>query len=593
MTSPASNNAAFPSADQAGEGRNEPNAADRLLNALHQHGIDYFFANAGTDFASIIEGFARAFETGAPVPKPMAVPHENAAVAMAHGYYMMTGRPQAVMVHTSVGTANTINALIDAARDNVPLILMAGRTPLTEHNIPGARSAYIHWAQEMFDQAGMLREVVKWDYELRLPEQVEEVVARAYEIAMTEPRGPVYLSLPREVLAAAAAQIAASPPRAVPAAPHPNPASVAMLADWLQQAEHPLIITTAAGRHPATVEILGRFAERFAVPVVNSVPRYVNLPHSHPMNLGTQVMPLLEQADLVIVLDAEVPWVPAREQPAPGARIVQIGVDPSFARYPIRSFPCDLSIMAEPGAALEAIEAELAPRLPVDDKRLAARRRQLTERSAALRQRWTEESSKAGKAGTIDYVWFTRCIAEAAGPDAIIVNEYPFRLEHGKREKPGTFFAVSPAGGLGWGFGAAIGAKLAVKDRLVIATLGDGSYMFANPTACHWTAHAQNLPVLTVIYNNSIWNAVKMSTLGIYGSGAAARAQGKILADLSPSPQFEKLVEASGGVGFRVDAAADLPGVLKRAIEVVTKEKRQALVNVIAGNAPRDPPPRK
>ena len=223
MTSPATHAAAFPSAAQAGEGRNEPNAADRLLNALHQHGIEYFFANAGTDFASIIEGFARAFETGSPVPKPMAVPHENAAVAMAHGYYMITGRPQAVMVHTNVGTANTLNALIDASRDNVPLILMAGRTPLTEHNIPGARSAYIHWGQEMYDQAGMLREVVKWDYELRLPEQVEEVVARAYEIAMTEPRGPVYLSLPREVLAAAAAQIAQSPPRALPAATHPEP----------------------------------------------------------------------------------------------------------------------------------------------------------------------------------------------------------------------------------------------------------------------------------------------------------------------------------------------------------------------------------
>jgi acetolactate synthase-1/2/3 large subunit len=587
MTSPATQAAAFPSAAQAGEGRNEPNAADRLLNALHQHGIDYFFANAGTDFASIIEGFARAFETGSPVPKPMAVPHENAAVAMAHGYYMITGKPQAVMVHTNVGTANTLNALIDASRDNVPMILMAGRTPLTEHNIPGARSAYIHWGQEMYDQAGMLREVVKWDYELRLPEQVEEVIARAYEIAMTEPRGPVYLSLPREVLAAAAAQIALSPPRALPAPTHPSPATVATLADWLHRAEHPLIVTTAAGRYPENAEILARFAERFAVPVVNSVPRFVNLPHSHPMNFGQSVMPLLAEADLVIVLDSEVPWVPAREQPAPGARIVHIADDPTFARYPIRSFPCDLSIVAGPGPALSALEAALAPKLPADDKRLAARRKLLGERSAALRQRWADEGAKAGQGGAIDYIWFTRCVAEAAGPDGIIVNEYPFRLEHGMRERPGTFFATSPAGGLGWGFGAAIGAKIAAPDRLVVATLGDGSYMFANPTVCHWLSQARELPLLTVIYNNSIWNAVKMSTLGIYGSGAAARAQGKILADLSPSPQFEKLVEASGGVGFRVDRPADLPGVLKRAIAVVTEEKRQVLVNVICGTATR------
>lgn len=585
MSSPAQ--AAFPSSDRSAEGRNEPNAADRLLNALHQHGIEYFFANAGTDFASIIEGFARAFETGAPVPKPMAVPHENAAVAMAHGFYMTTGKPQAVMVHTNVGTANTLNALIDASRDNVPLILMAGRTPLTEHGITGARNAYIHWGQEMYDQAGMLREVVKWDYELRLPEQVEEVVARAYEIAMTEPRGPVYLSLPREVLAAAAAQIAAAPPRAVPASPYPDPAALATLGAWLREAERPLIITTGSGRYPAAVDALARFAERYAVAVTNSVPRFVNIPHSHPMNFGQQVAPLLAQADLVIVLDSEVPWVPVREQPAKGARIVHIGNDPAFARYPIRSFPCDLAIVAGPAAALDALDRELSGKLPADDKKLAARRKDYAAQTAAQRQRWAEDAAKAGQAPEINYFWFSHCVDEAVGPDAIVVNEYPFRLEMGRREKPGTFFATSPAGGLGWGFGAAIGAKLASRDKLVVATLGDGSYMFANPTACHYVVHAHDLPLLTVIYNNSTWNAVKMSTLGIYGSGAAARAQGKILADLSPSPQFEKLVEASGGVGFRVDKPADLPGVLKRAVEIVTKEKRQVLVNVIAGNAVR------
>jgi acetolactate synthase I/II/III large subunit len=586
MTSPDAQ-AAFPTADHAQAGRNEPNAADRLLSALKQHGIDYFLANAGTDFASIIEGFARAFEGGASVPRPITVPHENAAVAMAHGYYMITGKPQAVMVHTNVGTANTLNALIDASRDNVPLILMAGRTPLTEHGITGARNAYIHWGQEMYDQAGMLREVVKWDYELRLPEQVEEVVARAYEIAMTEPRGPVYLSLPREVLAAAAAHVEAAPPRAYPAPPYADPAAVSKLGDWLCQAERPLIITTGIGRYPAAADVLASFAERYAVAVANSVPRFVNLPHSHPMNCGQQVAPLLAEADLVIIIDSEVPWVPAREQPRPGARIVQIGEDPTFARYPIRSFPCDLAIVAGPHGALTALARELATKLPADDRKLAARRRAIAERTTKLRQGWAEDAAKAGAGVHIDYGWFSHCVDEAAGPDAIIVNEYPFRLEMGKREKPGTFFATSPAGGLGWGFGAAIGAKLAAPDKLVVATLGDGSYMFANPTACHWLAQAQDLPLLTVIYNNSIWNAVKMSTLGIYGAGAAARAHGKILADLSPSPQFEKLVEASGGIGFRVDKPDELLPVLKRAIEIVAKERRQVLVNVIAGDAGR------
>ena len=141
-------------------------AAEDYLDALAAHGIDHLFVNPGTDFAPIIEAFARAGRTNRKVPRPMVVPHEHAAVAMAHGYTLVTGRPQAVMLHVNVGLANSINALIDASRDRVPLLLTSGRTPITEEGPHGARSVYIHWAQEMFDQAGMLREFVKWDYEM-------------------------------------------------------------------------------------------------------------------------------------------------------------------------------------------------------------------------------------------------------------------------------------------------------------------------------------------------------------------------------------------------------------------------------------------
>ena len=151
-------------------GRERPAiAADAFLRALADHGVDYFFANPGTDFPPIVEAFSRAKKTNAKVPKPVLVPHENLAVTMAHGAYLMTGRPQAVMVHITVGTANTINNLTNASRDRVPIILAAGRTPITEKGSFGSRSRPIHWAQEMFDQAGMVRELVKWDYELRVP----------------------------------------------------------------------------------------------------------------------------------------------------------------------------------------------------------------------------------------------------------------------------------------------------------------------------------------------------------------------------------------------------------------------------------------
>src|SRR5215467_3793996 len=222
-------------------------AGEVFLRALAEHGVDYFFANPGTDFPPIVEGFSRGRGSNAKLPRPILVPHENLAVAMAHGAYTMTGRPQAVMVHVNVGTGNTLNNLINLSRDRVPLILAAGRTPITEKGSFGSRSRQIHWGQEMFDQAGMVREVVKWDYELRMPTQIADVVARAHEVAMSSPRGPVYLVLPREPLSGALDEPPAITPRPVPAPAWPDPAAIEQLASWIARAERPLIITAGPG----------------------------------------------------------------------------------------------------------------------------------------------------------------------------------------------------------------------------------------------------------------------------------------------------------------------------------------------------------
>src|ERR1700758_5423559 len=183
--------------------RSAGNVAAAYLALLADRGVDYLFGNAGTDFAPLIEAYARSAQTGVAVPRPILATHENLAVTMAHGYGMVSRRIPAVMVHVSVGTANLVCGAMNAARENVGILLTAGRTPITEEGRLGSRDGYIHWAQEMYDQAGMLREIVKWDYELRTPEQIGDVVSRAYEVAMTSPRGPVYMVLPREPLAAA------------------------------------------------------------------------------------------------------------------------------------------------------------------------------------------------------------------------------------------------------------------------------------------------------------------------------------------------------------------------------------------------------
>jgi acetolactate synthase-1/2/3 large subunit len=547
-----------------------------FLRALAEHGVDFFFANPGTDFPPIVEAFSRARDSNAKLPRPVLVPHENLAVAMAHGAYLMTGRPQAVMVHVNVGTANTINNLINLARDGVPLLLAAGRTPVTESGNFGSRSRPIHWAQEMFDQAGMLREIVKWDYELRVPGQIADVVARAYEAAMTSPRGPVYLVLPREPLSATVADAAPPAPRALPAAPHPDPAAIATLADWLAAAARPLIVTGSMGTE--AVAPLARLAERCAVPVVTHNPRTIGLPTDHAMHFGTDPGPLLTEADLVIVIESDVPWIPNLLQPPAGCRVAHIGEDPAFLRYPMRSFPCDLAITANAATALAALDAALAKRPTGGNGHAPARQTDLSKRNATRRKQLAEKS-RAGERISPEYL--SRAIGEAVGEDAVIFNEYSLQLDHCARTKPGTFFGLSPAGGLGWGVGAALGAKLATPERLMVAAVGDGAYLFANPTVCSWVSQAHSLPVLTIIFNNSRYGAVRKATLSMFKDGAAGDADGRFFADLDPSPAYDAIARAQGGHGERVERPDDLPAALKRARDAVMNDGRQALVNVV------------
>ena len=175
--------------------------AEAFLEQVRALGVvRYLFANTGTDHGPIIEALARSAKEDPRDIQPIVVPHELAAVSMAHGYYNVTHKPQMVLVHTLPGTANALGGIINAHSCNVPLFLVAGRTPITEGELRGGKSQNIHWRQESRDQGNLVREFVKWDYEVRTNQNLAAVVSRAYKIAMSEPRGPVYLTLPREWL---------------------------------------------------------------------------------------------------------------------------------------------------------------------------------------------------------------------------------------------------------------------------------------------------------------------------------------------------------------------------------------------------------
>ena len=559
------------------------NVAAAYLALLADRGVDYLFGNAGTDFAPMIEAYSRAAQTGAAVPQPILATHENLAVTMAHGYGMISRRIPAVMVHVSVGTANMVCAALNAARENVAILLTAGRSPLTETGLLGARDGYIHWAQEMYDQAGMIREIVKWDYELRNPEQLTTVVDRALAIAATEPRGPVYLSLPREVIAAPAAQPEGpSPSRLPPAAPAaPDAAAIAAAARLLAQAARPLIVTANAGRDTAAFAALTRFVERFAIPVVQHRPRYLSLPSSHPMNLGFDPARLVPTADLIVVLEADVPWIPTRAAPGADCKVIQCGLDPLFARYPIRGFPCDLAITGSTVAIISALSAALED--SVDSESVARRRRAVKDERDALTASWQRALEAGARKAPLDPAWVSHCIDRAKDPNSIVINEYTLFLEHCSFESADLYFGSSSASGLGWGAGAALGAKLARRQSEVIAVLGDGAYMFCNPAAAHHASALHGLPVLFVVMNNAMWGAVQRSTFGMYPDGLASKSNAPPFVGLGKLPAFETICEAAGGYGERVEDPAALPGALQRALSVVRNEGRQALLNVICG----------
>ncbi len=243
---------------------------------------------------------------------------------------------------------------------------------------------------------------------------------------------------------------------------------------------------------------------------------------------------------------------------------------------PMRSFPSDLTIEASALSVLQALDQALAGRTA---PHLEARRARLTKRSAELHAGWHREAEQAGRSNSNNLAWLNHCLRAVVDRDTIAISEYSFRQEYCPLETPGSLFAVSSAGGLGWGFGASLGAKLAAPDRMVLSVLGDGAYMFANPTACHLIAETQNLPVLTVIYNNALYGAVRRATLDMYDKGVAAEGDGRLLANL-PGAAFEKVVAAHNGHGERVDRPAELPAALKRAAAAV-RGGQQALVNVI------------
>ena len=553
------------------------------LEILRARGIKYFFGNSGTDFGPIIDGLAKFAAEKKEFPKPITVPHEFVAVSMAQGYAMITGEPQVVMVHVIVGTGNASAAVMNASRLNVPMIFSAGRTPLTEEGLRGSRSNFIHWGQESLDQGSLVREFTRWDYELRNGDQVETVVDRALEMALGNPQGPVYLTLPREVLAQKMESVTIHPFRKQrDEALRPSDETVKRTAEVLSRAKNPVIITGRLGSDPSAVSAMVSFAEALVAPVVTPASPFVSFPNTHDFHLGVSSAPYIKDADVVVVVESDVPWYPVQGKPPEGSTVIQIARDPNYSAIPIRNFPKDISIGGDPKLALELLARELKSQAR-NEKALADRAESIRLRHRQNRERAKEKAERASRQRPIDTAWLSHCVDQVRDADTLIVNDHGVSQEQLGLTEPASYFGGSPAGGLGWGIGGGLGMKLAHPEKTVIVSCGDGTYMFNNPTACHFVSQAYNLPLLTIVCNNAIWHSTKAATQQVMPDGWAVSTENYPLCDLTPSPRYEKIVAAHDGYGEMVDDPQQLPAALERALKVVKEEKRQAVLNVICG----------
>ncbi|MEZ4523070.1 MAG: thiamine pyrophosphate-requiring protein [Thermomicrobiales bacterium] len=574
------------------EGRTQPvtrievgETAEAFVEALVAQGVDCLFLNPGTDTFPVQEAIRKLEEQGRDAPRVILCLFEIVALAAAHGYYAATGRPQAVLVHVDVGTQNLGSMLHNAQRGRAAVVIAAGRAPYTSDPMErGSRSSYIHWLQEQLDQHGIVRNYTKWDYELRRADQVGEAVNRAFQVAASDPPGPVYMTLPRELLMAQPdkPQLYASERFRPARLGSGDRESLEIVTEWLVAADRPLVLTSDVGKSAEGYAGLEQLCDLLALPVVEWRNR-ANFPGDNPLHQGYDPNELLEEADVILIVDHDIPYIPTIANPRPDARVIQIDIDPVKERIPLWTYPVDLPIKADSAKALRDIAALASDTL--DNARreeIDRRRRKLAERHERLRDDWQAQARSDGDGSDITPAWLGYCLNElAAGDDDIIVVDEMVTSnstvwEQFPARRPESWY-VSGGSGLGWGLGAGLGIKLARPDQQVVSLVGDGSFVFGAPTAALWAMEVQQAPVMIVIFNNACYNATKRPLVAAYPEGYSVSTDRFVGIDLAPPPRYDVIAEAVGAYGEQVSEPGELLDALRRGLESVRNGKTSVI----------------
>jgi len=554
--------------------------SDAIVAAMKLGGIDYLFFVSGTEMTFFQEAVAKAQQLGRHTPKLMTMVHESVALNAAVGYSMLTGKPAATAVHVDVGTLHQGAAIHAAWNDRCPILMTAGAGPRAfPGQIRGGRDTFINWVQEPRDQGSIVRQYTKIDHRLEHTDNPGLAISRMLQVAMTEPQGPVYLSIPRE-----SAMLPLSGTLRFPTLEQmgigrpvsPDPEDARKVAKWLAGAENPVLFTARLGQDPSAIPEFVRLAELLAIPVVESSPlsTRMNFPATHPLY---GVGPSAADADVVLVVDDLTPYTPGINGPGSGgsaaAKVVWIGPDPVNSRYKTMEYEADLWLSVTPANAARAIYDEAVHLLTTTDRsRIEARRARLAARKREIVAAENAAALADGRNPIPSGRWVSYQLGQLLGPDAIVVNDGlsngDFVRSYARRDRPGTYLRTGSTAG-GWGPGASFGAKLGAPDRDVVLASGDGFFMFGSPLAALWAARHHKAAFLSVIFVNGTYSTGTTLLRAAYPDGYAVRTGNYDGGTIEPVPDFAKLAETVGGYGENVKRTEDVLPALQRGLDMV------------------------
>ncbi len=567
------------------------NGAEALLHVLRGMGVETIFASPGSEWAPVWEALAKNGGSGE-YPEYISFRHEETVIAAATAYYKATGKLPGVIIHTTVGALHATMALRAALHERVPMVVFTGESiGFGEDDSPDPGAQWLRLLTDMGGPAPLVERCVKWTFGLNVPALLPATIHRACQLAMAAPAGPVFVSLPMEVQFATMTHDA--PPGVYVQPSTPDPAAMDAIADRLTAAKRPVIVTEGVGRSVQAVASLVALAEQLGAPVLEGRnPSFMNFPHTHPLYGGlcdtAQMKTYLNDADLVFLADAVIPWHPPSALPGPNTSMVMLGDAPLYPQVPYLGLRADLVVQANVAQSLSMINERVNKKIAAGAR--AGMVKEWGAKHEQARAAWRDRAQGAAKSGVIDTAWVANELNAVLPGNAIVVDEtitHRYDLYRGlEAMKPGSYFEAA-YGGLGMGLGYALGVKYAARNRPVITTIGDGSFNYNPVVASFGACQEHGLPALILVMNNSGYLSQKGGIPKYYPDGAAVRTKNFPGTTITPSPNYAALPLAFEGVGERVVKPSDLRPALLRGLEAIGAGKLALIDIVLAEVNPR------